>query len=459
MFLSWARVSSLKRQVAARVCPVSRVARGHAVMTPHMKVTPLGSLPESLRSLSTLVSVPNVPVIKDENKVLAQEEDLEKVEVDELEEPTSAAKKPRRRTNHTTTCAATAYVREICKLDRISDEEVARLSRATQDYCALLKQRDELRNTLGREPTNAEWAAAVDAPEEEIQQRVERGRRARERLVAANLRLVLAIANRYKSRAVVRSAWRSKTKSGIEVPAHERVRLQRQHNIFLGDLIQEGAIGLIRAAEKFDPSKGFKFSTYATWWIRQAIQRCVSEHSRTIRLPNHVTESLRQIYRARARLQHVLKRPPTDEEVAEACNMTLKRLKKITQHAWETQTLSLEGPPSTEAQSLYKAQQGEAPLSIGSVIEATEETPEEALERSCMREDVECVLRTLPFQEREILRLRYGISDDERPHSAEELSARFKLPVHTIRLIESRALRKLRHPSLTAMLREYVNIL
>jgi RNA polymerase primary sigma factor len=424
-----------------------------------MTLTPLGALPEPLSSVSSFAPVPHVPLFKDHNLALTEEEVTEEDDLESSVVEDEMELKPRRRVKSSATCAATAYVREICQLSRLTDEEVVTLSMATQDYCALLKRREELSATLGREPTGAEWSAAVGATEEEVRQRIERGRRARERLVASNLRLVLAIANRYKSRAVVRSAWKSKSKGDLNTPAHEKVRLQRQHNIFLGDLIQEGALGLIRAAEKFDPSKGFKFSTYATWWIRQAIQRCVSEHSRTIRLPNHVTESLRQIYRTRTRLQHVLKRPPTDEEVAEACNMTLKRLKKITQHAWETQTLSLEGPPSTEAHSLYKAAQGEAPLSIGSIIEATDETPEEALERNCMREDVECVLRTLPFQEREVLRLRYGISDDERPHSTEELSAKFQLPVHTIRLIESRALRKLRHPSLAAMLREYVNIL
>ncbi|KAK4530121.1 hypothetical protein CCYA_CCYA03G0978 [Cyanidiococcus yangmingshanensis] len=458
MFLNGTPILHSRPRCALRACPAVRRARV-GLSLPRMALTSLGPLPDSFSSVSSLASAPRVPLFKDELRPFIEDDANDDDEEGGLVAQEQATMKPRRRAKTSTTCAATAYVREICRLDRLTDEEVASLSMATQDYCALMKQREELCAKLGREPSDTEWSTTVGVSEEEVRKRIERGRRARERLVASNLRLVLAIANRYKSRAVVRSAWKSRSKGGMDMPSHEKVRLQRQHNIFLGDLIQEGALGLIRAAEKFDPSKGFKFSTYATWWIRQAIQRCVSEHSRTIRLPNHVTESLRQIYRMRARLQHVLKRPPTDEEVAEACNMTLKRLKKITQHAWETQTLSLEGPPNSEAHSLYKSQQGEAPLSIGSIIEATEETPEEALERNCMREDVECVLRTLPFQEREILRLRYGISDDERPHSTEELSARFQLPVHTIRLIESRALRKLRHPSLAAMLREYVNIL
>jgi len=245
-----------------------------------------------------------------------------------------------------------------------------------------------------------------------LSKRVERGDlEAKERLVNSNLRLVVSNARRYQ---------------GHELP--------------LLDLIQEGILGLIRAAEKFDWRKGFKFSTYATWWIRQAIQRGIADRGRAIRLPVHVHELLVRVRRARSELEAQLGREATDEEVARAARLPLARVREL--RGLAANLLSLETPVG---------EAGEATLGEFVPDEAANVQFEDVLS-GIGREELEKVLETLTERERTILALRFGLTGEE-PLTLEEVGKRFGLTRERIRQLEAKALAKLRHPSRSAALR------
>lgn len=349
-------------------------------------------------------------------------DDLFDDQPDEGDEKTAKGSSRRRaqaKKKHYTEDSIRLYLQEIGRIRLLRADEEIELARKIADLLELERVRDRLCERLDRSPQDFEkddlqlWANEVNQPLPKFRRRLHEGRRAKEKMVQSNLRLVVSIAKKYMNRG-----------------------------LSFQDLIQEGSLGLIRAAEKFDHEKGYKFSTYATWWIRQAITRAIADQSRTIRLPVHLYETISRIKKTTKLLSQEMGRKPTEEEIATRMEITIEKLRFIAKSA--QLPISLETPIGKEEDSR-----------LGDFIESDGETPEDQVSKNLLREDLESVLGTLSPRERDVLRLRYGL-DDGRMKTLEEIGQIFNVTRERIRQIEAKALRKLRHPNRNSVLKEYI---
>jgi RNA polymerase primary sigma factor len=374
------------------------------------------------------LGVTNQPDFELEELLIDDEEDLllgDEGEMDDFLEATSdeddaksgkAAKSRRRaqsKKKHYTEDSIRLYLQEIGRIRLLRADEEIELARKIADLLELERIREKLSQQLDRDPRDSEWAEAVQLTLPQFRYRLHIGRRAKDKMVQSNLRLVVSIAKKYMNRG-----------------------------LSFQDLIQEGSLGLIRAAEKFDHEKGYKFSTYATWWIRQAITRAIADQSRTIRLPVHLYETISRIKKTTKLLSQEMGRKPTEEEIATRMEMTIEKLRFIAKSA--QLPISLETPIGKEEDSR-----------LGDFIESDGETPEDQVSKNLLREDLEKVLDSLSPRERDVLRLRYGL-DDGRMKTLEEIGQIFNVTRERIRQIEAKALRKLRHPNRNSVLKEYI---
>ncbi|NJO41953.1 MAG: RNA polymerase sigma factor RpoD [Cyanobacteria bacterium CRU_2_1] len=345
--------------------------------------------------------------------------DAQPDEEDGKDSKTGTRRRAQAKKKHYTEDSIRLYLQEIGRIRLLRADEEIELARKIADLLELERVRDRLCERLDRSPQDFEksdlelWANEVNQPLPKFRRRLHEGRRAKEKMVQSNLRLVVSIAKKYMNRG-----------------------------LSFQDLIQEGSLGLIRAAEKFDHEKGYKFSTYATWWIRQAITRAIADQSRTIRLPVHLYETISRIKKTTKLLSQEMGRKPTEEEIATRMEMTIEKLRFIAKSA--QLPISLETPIGKEEDSR-----------LGDFIESDGETPEDQVSKNLLREDLESVLGTLSPRERDVLRLRYGL-DDGRMKTLEEIGQIFNVTRERIRQIEAKALRKLRHPNRNSVLKEYI---
>lgn len=305
------------------------------------------------------------------------------------------------------------YLKEIGKVPLLSADEEIELAQKMEAGSVAVEKIPLLKERLaetGDEQEKEEIQAEIKA----LQLDVDRGSDAKKRLAEANLRLVVSISKRYVGRGM----------------------------LFL-DLIQEGNLGLIKAVEKFDYRKGYKFSTYATWWIRQAITRAIADQARTIRIPVHMVETINKLIRVSRQLLQELGREPTPEEIAEEMKMPVERVREILKISQEP--VSLETPIGEEEDS-----------HLGDFIKDDNvPVPADAATFTLLKEQLEEVLGTLTEREQKVLTLRFGL-EDGRARTLEEVGKEFNVTRERIRQIEAKALRKLRHPSRSRKLKDYL---
>ena len=304
------------------------------------------------------------------------------------------------------------YLKEIGKVPLLSADEEIELAQNMEDGAVATEKINVLKGRL--DGASEEEKAEIKQEIKTLQRDVDKGADAKKRLAEANLRLVVSIAKRYVGRGM----------------------------LFL-DLIQEGNLGLIKAVEKFDYKKGYKFSTYATWWIRQAITRAVADQARTIRIPVHMVETINKLIRVSRQLLQELGREPSPEEIAKEMNMPVERVREILKISQEP--VSLETPIGEEEDS-----------HLGDFIKDDNvPVPADAAAFTLLKEQLEEVLGTLTEREQKVLTLRFGL-EDGRARTLEEVGKEFNVTRERIRQIEAKALRKLRHPSRSRKLKDYL---
>ena len=362
---------------------------------------------EQLENVLEYLEIHNVDVLRisddDDDDILIEEDDVEVENIDLTVPDGVSIEDPVR-----------MYLKEIGKVPLLSAEEEIDLAQKMENGAVAHEKIIILRGRREKPETTAEEKREINEEINRLILEQDHGEDAKKRLAEANLRLVVSIAKRYVGRGM----------------------------LFL-DLIQEGNLGLIKAVEKFDYRKGYKFSTYATWWIRQAITRAIADQARTIRIPVHMVETINKLIRVSRQLLQELGREPSPEEIAAQMNMPVERVREILKISQEP--VSLETPIGEEEDS-----------HLGDFIQDDNvPVPADAAAFTLLKEQLGEVLGTLTEREQKVLTLRFGLQDG-RARTLEEVGKEFNVTRERIRQIEAKALRKLRHPSRSRKLKDYL---